>query len=171
MRHLPEVNRVFHARPRAPGRRLPPRGAWKPGSLPPAAPVPIVMQLDWKANVQFAGLLLAKERGWYADAGLDVRIQPADSADILVVQSVLTEPNTIGSSESSALLEARGKGAKIKAVATMFQGSPMALLSLEKSGISEMRDLVGKRIGMHTDGRRVLDVAFADAGIPSPPTS
>ncbi len=143
-----------------------------PGVVPSraAAPasVPIIMRLDWKANVQFAGLLLAQERGWYAEAGLDVRIVPSDSADVVVVQGVLDGPNTIGSAESSVLLEARGRGAKIKAVATMFQGSPMALLTLEKSGVTGMRDLVGKRIGMHTDGRRVLDVAFADAGIANP---
>ena len=137
---------------------------------PPAAPVPILMQLDWKANAQFAGLLLAKEKGYYAAAGLDVRIQPSstDSAD--VVKTVLSEPNAIGSAESSELLEARGNGAPIKAVATMFQGSPMALLSLESANISEIKDLLGKRIGMHgeANGRRVLAVAFADAGLRDP---
>jgi ABC-type nitrate/sulfonate/bicarbonate transport system substrate-binding protein len=136
--------------------------------LAAAAPVPIVMQLDWKLNVQFAGLLLAQENGWYRDAGLDVQIKPADSADASLVDEVVRGPNVIGSSESSGLLEARGKGAPIKAVATMFQGSPMALLSLEKSGIAQPADLIGKRIGMHADGRRVLDVVFANAGIDHP---
>ena len=50
----------------------------------------------------------------------------------------------------------------------MFQGSPMALLSLEKTGIEKVPDLLGKRIGMHTDGKRVLEVAFASAGIAHP---
>lgn len=136
--------------------------------LAAAAPVPIVMQLDWKLNVQFAGLLLAQENGWYRDAGLDVQIKPADSADASLVDAVVKGPNVIGSSESSGLLEARGKGAPIKAVATMFQGSPMALLSLEKTNIAQPADLIGKRIGMHADGRRVLDVLFANAGIDHP---
>ena len=136
----------------------------------PAAPVPILMQLDWKANAQFAGLLLAKEKGYYAQAGLDVRIQPSREDSVGVIQTVLTTPNAVGSSESSELLEARGKGAPIKAVATMFQGSPMALLSLEKTNIKEVKDLLGKRIGMHgaANGHRVLSVAFADAGISDP---
>ena len=134
------------------------------------APVPILMQLDWKANVQFAGLLLAKEKGYYAQAGLDVRIQPSSDDSRGVVQTVLTTPNAVGSAESSELLEARGKGAPIKAVATMFQGSPMALLSLEKANITGVKDLLGKRIGMHgeANGHRVLSVAFADAGIADP---
>ena len=138
---------------------------------PPAAPVPILMQLDWKTNAQFAGLLLAKEKGYYAQAGLDVRIRPAGEDGVSVIKTVLDTPNAIGSAESSELLEARGKGAPIKAVATMFQGSPMALLSLEKTKITEVKDLLGKRIGMHgeANGHRVLSVAFADAGIHDPP--
>jgi NitT/TauT family transport system substrate-binding protein len=132
------------------------------------AAVPIVMQLDWKANVQFAGLLLAKENGWYAEAGLDVQIRPADQAAGSVVQSVLRGPNAIGSGESSELLSARGDGAPIKAIATMFQGSPMALISLEKTGIKDVSDLIGKRIGIHGGGQRGLDIVFANAGIAHP---
>ena len=130
--------------------------------IPAAAAVPILMQLDWKANAQFAGLLLAKERGYYAQAGLDVTIRPAAEGGPGVVKTLLDTPNAIGSAESSELLEARGKGAPIKAVATMFQGSPMALLSLEKTGIQDVKDLLGKRIGMHgeANGHRVLSVAF-----------
>ena len=36
------------------------------------AETPITLQLDWKANAQFAGPLVAKEAGWYREAGLDV---------------------------------------------------------------------------------------------------
>jgi NitT/TauT family transport system substrate-binding protein len=162
-------------------RRRPEAAAWilaaalafcgySPGLFAGDAPaaVPIVMQLDWKTNVQFAGLLLAKENGWYSAAGLDVQIRPADQAGGTVVQSVLRGPNTIGSSESSVLLAARGDGAPIKAIATMFQGSPMALISLEKSGLKNVADLVGKRIGIHGEGQRVLDIIFANAGIAHP---
>ena len=135
-----------------------------------ADPVPILMQLDWKANAQFAGLLVAKEKGYYAQAGLDVTIRPAGEDGVSVVKTLLDTPNSIGSAESSELLEARGKGAPVKAVATMFQGSPMALLSLEKTGVREVKDLLDKRIGMHgeANGHRVLSVAFADAGINDP---
>ena len=33
---------------------------------------PVVVRFHWLANVEFAGILEAKERGWYAEAGLDV---------------------------------------------------------------------------------------------------
>ena len=31
---------------------------------------PLTIQLNWVTNVQFAGVLLAKERGWYKEAGI-----------------------------------------------------------------------------------------------------
>ena len=36
---------------------------------------PITIQLHWVTNAEFAGILLAKERGWYAEAGLDLTIK------------------------------------------------------------------------------------------------
>ena len=36
---------------------------------------PMTVQLNWVPNVQFAGILLAKERGWYRDAGIDLTIK------------------------------------------------------------------------------------------------
>jgi ABC-type nitrate/sulfonate/bicarbonate transport system substrate-binding protein len=44
----------------------------------------------------------------------------------------------------------------------------MALISLENTGIKDVPDLVGKRIGMHGGGQRVLDIVFAHAGIAHP---
>ena len=41
--------------------------------------VPVTMQLDWKPNVQFAGLVVAVEKGYYREAGLDVRLRPVDT--------------------------------------------------------------------------------------------
>ena len=35
-------------------------------------PVPVDVQLDWVANAQFAGLIVAQERGLYSAAGLAV---------------------------------------------------------------------------------------------------
>ena len=34
----------------------------------------VSLQLQWKYQFQFAGFLVAKERGYYADEGLDVTI-------------------------------------------------------------------------------------------------
>jgi len=36
---------------------------------------PVTIQLNWMANVEFAGILLAKEQGWYKAAGIDLTIR------------------------------------------------------------------------------------------------
>src|ERR1700759_5524921 len=37
---------------------------------------PVTIQLKWVAQAQFAGYFVAKEKGFYKDAGLDVTINP-----------------------------------------------------------------------------------------------
>jgi len=37
---------------------------------------PVTIQLKWVAQAQFAGYFVAKEKGFYKDAGLDVTIKP-----------------------------------------------------------------------------------------------
>jgi ABC-type nitrate/sulfonate/bicarbonate transport system substrate-binding protein/formylglycine-generating enzyme required for sulfatase activity len=125
---------------------------------------PVVMQLDWKPNVQFAGLLLAKEKGYYAAAGLDVTIKPVD-VEMKVVEAVATGSNWIGCSESGVLINARAQGQPIKAFATMFQGSPFCLMSLKSKGITEPKHLIGKTLGVHPDANKALDIVLNHAGV------
>jgi len=120
---------------------------------------PMTMELDWKPNVQFAGILLAQEKGWYDEAGLEVTIPKFDTEKDIVAR-VAASDNTIGSSESGVLLRERHKGAKIKAIGTMFQGSPLSFISLKTSNLTKVADLNGKKIGLHSDTPKVLEVIF-----------
>ena len=133
-----------------------------------APPVRIDVQLDWKANAQFAGLLVAKEKGWYAEVNLDVAIHPNDFKRPYI-DVVASSDHTIGSSESRSLVAARGRGAPVRAVATIFQGSPIVLLSKAGRGIATVEDLEGKTIGIHRlEDVGMLDVLFAHDGVKDP---
>ncbi len=136
------------------------------GAAPPlpAAPTPLVMQLDWIANVQFAGLFQAEARGLYRDAGLDVRILESDPQQ-KTVDAVLAGPLIVGSAESNVLLRARADGRPVVALATMFQGSPIGWMYLKRSGIRRIEDLAGRRIGIHPDGEYVIEAVFAERGL------
>ena len=37
---------------------------------------PVTVQLKWVAQAQFAGYFVAKDKGFYKEAGLDVTIKP-----------------------------------------------------------------------------------------------
>jgi NitT/TauT family transport system substrate-binding protein len=129
-----------------------------------AEPTKLSFQLDWHPNVQFAGLLLAHHRGWYREAGLDVTLVPVDT-EMKVVSTVTSGGAWLGCSESGVLIAARAGGAKIRAVGTMLQGSPMGLISLRSRGFDTLASLRGHRIGIHPDGRKALELVIAHAGL------
>ena len=124
------------------------------------AGISITLQLDWKANAQFAGPLVAQEEGWYREAGLDVTIRPAgDNTDS--VTEVVTHQGWIGVGEADVLLVARTEGKPIKAFATMLQTTPLVLITLQSSGLKNFSDLRGKRIGLHADAQKAIDVLLS----------
>ena len=125
---------------------------------------PVTFQLDWKYNVQFAGILVAKEKGYYRDAGLDVTILPVDP-EMKMVERVVARTNWIGCAESSVLLAARASGQPIKVIGQMLHGSPMALLSFKEQGLASPTNLVGKKIAIHPDGRKALELLLKHNGI------
>jgi ABC-type nitrate/sulfonate/bicarbonate transport system substrate-binding protein len=122
------------------------------------------MQLDWKPNAQFAGLLVAFEKGYYTDAGLDVKILSVDSL-MDTVGRVVAGDQWIGCAESHVLLAAKAKGAPIRAFGTMIQASPFALISLKKTGIKTVKDFKGRIIGLHADGDKAIDVVLGTNGM------
>jgi ABC-type nitrate/sulfonate/bicarbonate transport system substrate-binding protein len=132
--------------------------------LSAAEPVAVTFQLDWKPTAQFAGLLLARERGWYREAGIDLTLRPIPK-DEGVVSNVVHHPRWIGSAESGVLLQARSSGMPIRAIGTMLQGTPICLLSLKSANIRSVKDLIGKRIGVHADGDEAVKYVLHHAGI------
>ncbi|MBD0268777.1 MAG: ABC transporter substrate-binding protein [Cyanobacteria bacterium Co-bin8] len=131
-----------------------------------SAAMPLTMQLDWKFNVQFAGLLMADYEGLYANQGLAVTLKPWESG-MVVPDVVVNDSMTIGCAEQNLILSAQAEGAPIRAIATMFQASPLALMSLPESNITSLQDLVGKQVGVHVDGLQVIDLVKGVSNLPA----
>jgi NitT/TauT family transport system substrate-binding protein len=129
-----------------------------------AAELSMTMQLDWKFNVQFAGLLMADHLGLYRKKGLNVVIKPWKD-DMVVPDEVAANPMMVGCSEQNLILEAQAKGAPLKAVATMMQASPYALMAMPQSGITKLSDLVGKKVGVHVDGLKIMELVKGVSGL------
>lgn len=129
---------------------------------PCRADTPLTVQLDWIPNVQFAGVLVAKEKGWYKEAGFDVSVRQIDlQAMTTSVGPVLKGPNVIGIADGLVLLNARADHKPVKAFATMLQASPLCILALREGPIHAFRDLVGRRIGLHSYDHIQLDLMLA----------
>lgn len=111
-----------------------------------ASPTKISLALDWFPYAMHAGLYTAKERGYFADEGLDVDIHaPADAATIL--QTVAQGRDNFGLNYQPDVLLARSEGLPVVSVAALTQHSLAALMTLQESGLKRPRDLKGKRIG------------------------
>ncbi|MBF2049325.1 MAG: ABC transporter substrate-binding protein [Elainella sp. C42_A2020_010] len=62
--------------------------------------------------------------GLYRQRGVPVSLKPWES-DMIVPDVVAANPMMIGCSEQNLILDAQTKGSPLKAIATMFQASPM----------------------------------------------
>ena len=70
-----------------------------------------------------------------------------------------------GSSEDNLIVSAIADGRGVKAIGSMLQGTPLSLMSRTTQRICSVHDLRGKRVGMHSDGIRALEVILALEGL------
>src|SRR5437867_1054246 len=99
------------------------------------SPASVGLQLGWFANAQMAGDFTAIGKGYFKDAGLDVKIVPGgpsiDPVGVVASNSVL-----IGNVASiGVLVSGRSRGVPLKAFATAFQRHPFAFFFMKESGI------------------------------------
>lgn len=102
------------------------------------------LQLRWKHQFQFAGYYAALEKGFYREAGLDVRLHEGGAGKV-PVDEVLGGRALYGVANSEVLYE-RLRGRPLVALAAIFQHSPSVLLARADSGIRTPHDLIGKRV-------------------------
>lgn len=104
----------------------------------------VSIALKWFYQYQFAGYIMAKEKGFYEEEGLDVQlIQKNPNTDHIV--EVINGNATYGVSDSSLLLY-RAKDYPVKIIATIFQHNPMVLITRENSKLISPYELRGKKI-------------------------
>ena len=109
-------------------------------------PANITLALDWYPNANHAGLFLARERGYFADAGLEVDLYtPSDPT--VVLQTIGAGRDDFGISYQTDVLLARAEGVPVVSVAALVQHPLMGIMVLESSGITRPADLVGKTVG------------------------
>ncbi len=126
----------------------------------------LVMQMDLGVqNAQFAGLTLAYERGWFAEAGIELEIKRLPEGYGDLAAGVARSDHTVGTIESGLFLSGRAAGNPIVAIGTMFQASPLCLISKREKGIAQPADLVGRHVAVHGDGHEALATILAQAAV------
>lgn len=125
----------------------------------------VTLQLPWLHQFQFAGYYVAKEKGYYREAGLDVQIQDA-SSHLSPVRAVTEHKAQYGVGRSSLVVDYI-KGVPVVLMAAVFQSSPMTLLVRQDSGVKTAKELFGKRVMLTDDTIEGAEIQamFRSAGV------
>jgi NitT/TauT family transport system substrate-binding protein len=106
----------------------------------------VTLQLKWVTQAQFAGYYAAKAKGYYKQAGLDVRLK-VGGPDISPEQVVAGGAAEFGLDWLPSLLAFRDQGTKLINIAQVFSRSGMTQLTWKDSGINTIAKMRGKKVG------------------------
>ncbi len=116
----------------------------------------INVRLLWKHQFQFAGYYMAKEKGFYAEEGLDVRLQEFDFG-LDLVDEVIQGRSQFGIARTSLLID-KNAGADVVALFAAYQQSPLMLLTRKDSNILLSSDLQNKQVMITDDAKKVGEI-------------
>lgn len=115
-------------------------------TTPPAQPDKVTIMLDWTPNTNHTGLYVAKDKGYFSKAGLDVQIVPPSSQGT-VEQLVATGKADFGISAQEQVTDARLQGLPLVSIATILQHNTSGFASLASKNIHTAKDFEGKTYG------------------------
>lgn len=108
---------------------------------------PVSMTLDWIYQGPNVGFIMARDKGFYRDAGLDVTVTSGKGSGT-TAQLVASKASQFGFSDGYGVATGISKGMPIKTIGSVFRKNPAALIVLADSGIKSPKDLEGKTVAM-----------------------
>ena len=131
-------------------------------------PQPFTLDLDWYVNPDHAGIYTALQKGYFRQAGLDVKPEvPSDPS--APIKEVAAGRADLAVSYEPEVLLAQKQGLDVKAVAAIVAQPLTSLISLPSAGIASAAELNGKSVG--TAGipyqSDYLDTVLETAGLSS----
>jgi len=142
----------------------------------------VTMRLDWVFQGPNAGFMVAHQKGFYKEAGLNVDIGPGKGSGS-TAQLVASKATQFGFSDGFVIGNSVAKGMSIRTVAGIYRRNPTAVTVLADSPINSPKDLEGKSIaitpgaaqhqqwpafvkGCKLDGDKIRVVSVDPAGTP-----
>lgn len=117
--------------------------------LPAAAADNLKFSLNFIPYGVHIGFYVAREKGFYRDAGMEVDIIKGEgSAD--AVRRLGTGAVDFAMADMSTQIVGRTRGLKVRAVGIVLDRDPSVLFSLKSTGIRTPKDMEGKSIGALT---------------------
>jgi len=103
-----------------------------------AQPAPLRMSLDWRLEGPLAMFLVAQERGYFREEGLDVAIDEG-AVPLDPISRVASGSHDIGFADINALIRYRDQhpNAAVKAVFMVYNRPPYSIVSRKSRGVTE----------------------------------
>jgi ABC-type nitrate/sulfonate/bicarbonate transport system substrate-binding protein len=121
--------------------------------------------LNWLPNVEFSGLWVADHFGWWKQAGIDMTYTGWSQSVVPETDVPQHSGNQFGFQSGAALGIARAQGVKDVALYTDTQRSVFGLTVLNKSHITSLKQLKGKKIGYQPHEIYVPEAMLASVGL------
>lgn len=138
----------------------------------------LTVQLAWLPNAATAGEIVAVQKGFFAEHGLDVELLPGGPA-ANTIQELLSGTADIAIAYAPEIMYAAERGLPVKSFAASFQKAPLTFVSLGESEIKSVSDWKGKRVGaaqnampqikavLQHNGLAFEDITFVQAQVPA----
>jgi NitT/TauT family transport system substrate-binding protein len=97
-------------------------------------------------NIQFAPVYVAIEKGYFADAGIDLTIEHGEEP--LGLDLIASGERQFGLISGEQVIAARAQDRPVVYVYEWFQQFPIAVVTPVESGIETVADLRGQRVGL-----------------------
>ena len=114
---------------------------------------------QWIPQAQFAGYMVALEKGFYRDAGLDLTLLRG-GPDNPTFRALREGRATFCTDWVSAGIQTRSSGLRVVNIGQVVQRSALMLIAKKRRGIKSVGDLDGKRIGLWGGNFQVQPMAF-----------
>ncbi len=103
------------------------------------------LALDWTPNTNHTGIYVAKQKGWYAQQGIDLKLLPYSeaSSDSLV----LAKKADVGIGFTEGVVADAGLGTPVVSIASIVAHNTSVIIARKDAGINSPKDLDGKIYG------------------------
>jgi ABC-type nitrate/sulfonate/bicarbonate transport system substrate-binding protein len=124
-----------------------PAGAQSPEATGPTELITIDYTMDWKPDGDWAPYLWARDNGYFAEEGLEVNMTAGDGSSA-ALPLIATGQMDIGQISGPPLVQSVPEGFPVTSVGVQMTASPLVLLADADKGITDVKDLEGKKVAV-----------------------
>jgi NitT/TauT family transport system substrate-binding protein len=107
----------------------------------------VTVRLDWIYQGPNSGFVVAQDKGFYEQVGLNVNVGPGKGSGS-TAQLVASKATQFGFADGYVVGNGVSKGMSIRAVAGLYRRNPTAVIVLADSDIKRPKDLEGKTVAI-----------------------